>query len=176
MLFDTLMLMPCLLPGKTSFKEGKTQVIVQPQPGETILFFNIDNRSNPRCKFRQFLWGNREGENICDLIVFYARGEERIVCFVELKDNLGDLGKAAEQLINTYNSFKQHLKLSYTPKACVCASGGSRPQKHQNYEREITKIYGPNNFYIATEINNDLGDFLRGRPPQTKGKRKKKRR
>ena len=79
--FDNLMLMPCLLPGQTSFKEGKTKVIVQPQPGETILFFNIDDRSNPGCKFRQFLWGNREGENICDLIVFYARGEERIVCF-----------------------------------------------------------------------------------------------
>ncbi|MDY6805347.1 MAG: hypothetical protein SXA11_16270 [Cyanobacteriota bacterium] len=95
--FNTLLLMSCLLPGQTSFKEGKTKVIVQPQPGETILFFNIDDRSNPGCKFRQFLWGKREGENICDLIVFYARGEERMVCFIELKDNLGELGKAYEK-------------------------------------------------------------------------------
>lgn len=172
--FETLLLMPCLLPGQTSFKEGKTKVIVQPQPGETILFFNIDDRSNPGCKFRQFLWGNREGENICDLIVFYARGQERIVCFVELKDNIEDLGKATEQLINTYNGFKLHLKRAYTPKAYVSAFGGSLPQKQKNYQRELAKVFGEDNFQIATKSDNDLGDFLRVGASKTKGKRKKK--
>ena len=176
MLFDTLMLMPCLLPGKTSFKEGKSQVIIQPQPGETILFFNIDDRSNPGCKFRQFLWENREGENICDLIVFYASEGQRIVCFVELKDNIGDLGKASEQLINTYNGFKQHLKLSYTPKAYVSTAGGSSSQKHQDYKEKLAKVFGENNITIVTRNDRGLGDFLRGMPPQRKGKRKNKRR
>ena len=139
--FETLLLMPCLLPGQTSFKEGKSRVIVQPQPEETILFFNIDDCSNPRCRFRQLLWENREGENICDLMVFYARGEERIVCFVELKDNIKDLGKATKQLINTYNSFKQHLKLRYTPKAYVSTPGGSAPQEYKKYEEELIKTF-----------------------------------
>lgn len=58
-------------------------VRVQPVSGETILFFSIDDHSNPPCKFRQLL--GMQGENICDLLVYYATQQERTVCFVELK-------------------------------------------------------------------------------------------
>jgi hypothetical protein len=43
--FEILLLSPCLLPGQTSFKESRASVKVEPQAGETILFFNIDDQS-----------------------------------------------------------------------------------------------------------------------------------
>ena len=57
---DILLLFPCLLPGKTSFKESKASVEVKPEANETILFFNIDDKSNPACKLRKFLWEKKQ--------------------------------------------------------------------------------------------------------------------
>ena len=54
--FENLLLSSCLLPGRTDFKESNASVEVKPLTGETILFFNIDDKSNPGCKLRQFLW------------------------------------------------------------------------------------------------------------------------
>jgi len=98
--FNTLLLSCCLLPGKTSHIENGVNVSLQPASGETVLFFHIDEQSNPNCKFRQLLGLNQEGMKICDLIVFYAKENERIICFVELKG--GDIKTAKEQVINTY--------------------------------------------------------------------------
>jgi len=58
--FEILLLSPCLLPGKTDFKESKASVKVEPQADETILFFNIDDQSNPGCKLREFLWEQKK--------------------------------------------------------------------------------------------------------------------
>lgn len=170
--FEILLLSPCLLPGQTSFKESRASVRVDPQPGETILFFNIDEQSNPACKLRKFLWGKETGQKICDLMVFYAKENERVICFVELKDNIGDLGHATEQVINTYNSFKVHLNSSYTAKAFIYGFAGSSPQEHQEYQRKLLKEFGKNNFEFGR--NNDLGNFLRGVLPKTGGGKKKK--
>ena len=168
--FEILLLSPCLLPGQTSFKEKKALVKVDPQPGETILFFNIDDQSNRSCKLREFLWGKETGQQICDLIVFYATENERVICFVELKENIGDLGHATEQVINTYNSFKLHLKSSYQAKAFIYGFAGSAPHEHQKYQNKLSKVF-KNNFDWGRESNNDLGNILRGKSPNIrKGK------
>ena len=176
--FETLLLSSCLLPGRTDFKESNASVEVTPLPGETILFFNIDDKSNPDCKLRQFLWGMKKGEQMCDLIVFYAKERERVICFVELKHNIGHLGHATKQVINTYNNLKVHLQksyTSYTPKAFISACGGSSPREHEEYQRELLKAFGKNNFDIKNRSNDALGDLLRGIPPKTgQGKRKNK--
>ncbi len=173
--FENLLLSSCLLPGQTSFTENKASVKVQPLAGETILFFNIDDKSNPGCKLRQFLWGMKKGEQMCDLIVFYAKERERVICFVELKDNIGDLGHGTEQVINTYNTFKVHLKKSYTAKAFIYACAGSLPYEHEEYQRELLKAFGKNNFDFNNRSNDALGDLLRGIAPKTgAGKRKNK--
>jgi len=168
--FEILLLSPCLLPGQTSFKEKKASVKVDPQPGETILFFNIDDQSNRSCKLREFLWGKETGQQICDLIVFYATENKRVICFVELKENIGDLGHATEQVINTYNSFKLRLKSSYQAKAFIYGFAGSAPHEHQEYQKKLSKVF-ENNFEWGKR-NNDLGNILRGIPP-TIGKGKK---
>ena len=173
--FEILLLSPCLLPGKTSFKEGEASVKVEPEADETILFFNIDDQSNPGCKLRNFLCGKETEQQICDLIVFYAKERERVICFVELKENIRHLGHGTKQVINTYNTFKRHLKKSYTAKAFIFAPAGSSPREHDKYQRELLKEFGKDNFDIKNRSNDALGDLLRGIPPKTgQGKRKNK--
>lgn len=171
--FEILLLSSCLLPGQTSFKESKASVKVEPQAGETILFFNTDNQTNPECKLRQFLWGAEKGQKICDLIVFYAKGSDRIICFVELKDNIGDLGHATEQVINTYNALKIHLKKPYTAKAFISALAGSLPYEHSEYQKKLVKVFGQNNFEFNDRSNDALGNFLRGIVPKVGGGKRK---
>ena len=174
--FENLLLSPCLLPGRTDFKESNASVEVTPLPGETILFFNIDDKSNPGCKLRQFLWGTEKGQKMCDLIVFYAKDSKRVMCFVELKHNIGHLGHATKQVINTYNTLKVHLQksyTSYTPKAFISACGGSSPREHEEYQRELLKEFGKNNFDVNNRSNDALGDLLRGIAGGGKRKNKK---
>lgn len=171
-LFEILLLSDCLLPGKTSFKESNASVNVPPTGDETIILFNIDDQSNPQCKLRQFLWGKKTGEKMCDLIVFYAKGADRIICFVELKDNIDDLGTATDQVINTYSQLKTYLNSKYTAKAFISAPKGSPPQEHQEYQNKLSKAFGQSNFK-HNGAGDSLGDFLRGVVPKAKGKRKK---
>jgi len=182
LLLETLLLTRCLLTGETRLDESQATVWVTPQKGETILFFHVDDQSNPSCSLRQKLWGNKIGEPLCDLIVFYAKGDERVFCFVELKDNLKDVGKATEQLINTYQHVKQHFKSKYTAKACIVAAGGSPLQEHHKYHDKLLKIFKqPNNIIIlqgknVTSKEDRFGDFLRGiQKKPNKGKRTNKR-
>jgi hypothetical protein len=171
-LFEILLLSDCLIPGKNSFKESKALVNVTPTDDETIILFNIDDQSNPQCKLRQFLWGKQTGQKMCDLIVFYAKGVDRIICFVELKDNIDDLGTATEQVINTYSQLKTHLGSKYTAKAFISAPKGSPPKEHQEYQLKLSKAFGQSNFE-HNGAGDSLGDFLRGIVSKSKGKRKK---
>jgi len=176
---EFLLLSSCLMPGAKTFHENKTSVSVQPNPDESILFFCIDDQTkNPHCKgcgLRQFLWENREGDHICDLILFYGRGaDERILCFVELKDNIKDLDKATKQVIETFNGFKQRLRLNnqYKAKGFICSYSGSLPQEHQKYQKKLNDTFGQGNYEFNGE-GDKLTEFLRGERKIGKGKRKK---
>lgn len=174
-LLETLLLTSCLLIGKTSFGESGAKVSVKPEEGETMLFFSIDDPSNSECKLRQLFWGNKEGENLCDLIVFYATENKRVFCFVELKANIKDLGHATKQVTNTYTHFKQHLKLKnchYTARSFISAPIGSIPQEKQKYADKLKKVFGEGNFKYGKL--NDLGKFLRDGVKGGNGKRKRK--
>ncbi|AVH72808.1 hypothetical protein [Nostoc sp. 'Lobaria pulmonaria (5183) cyanobiont'] len=174
MLFNKLLLSSCLLPGKTSYTENGVEINIKPSSGETILFFLIDNQSNPNCKLRQILGLEQEGMKICDLIVFYAKESKRIICFVELKG--GDVKTATEQVITTYTYFKKSLKqselsLNFIAKAYI-KSNSSVPQEIDKYKQELKQTFGEGNYDISK--NSDLGNFLRGVEYQPKGKSKKK--
>ena len=91
--------------------------------------------------------------------------------------DIKDLGKATKQVINTYKHFKQHFRLKkYIPKACIVAAGGSSLQEHQKYQQDLLKEFCKNNVTIIQKKNlknqDEFGDFLRGIPKKTKGKRK----
>jgi hypothetical protein len=171
LLLETLFLTPCLLTGKTRFEESQALVWVKPEEDETLLFFSIDDKSNPACKLRKLFWGKQEGQSLCDLIVFYAKEGERIFCFVELKDNSKDIGHATEQVTNTYEHFKQYLspKYRYTAKTFISTSGGSVPKNQKSCQSVLAKKFGKNNFAISKHPN-ELGDFLRGVKKKKKNK------
>lgn len=59
--FDHLLLSGCLLPDQTSHTEDEVEVSLKREGGETVLFFHIDDQSNPNCKLRQILGLDQEG-------------------------------------------------------------------------------------------------------------------
>jgi hypothetical protein len=170
---EFLLLSPCLMPGMTSFTDIKTTVTINPKNDETILLFSIDDKTNKSCKLRDFLWGNKEGEKLCDLIIFYACGEKRILCFVELKGNIGELSDATRQVINTYRAVREKLSSNYTAKAFITAHHGSAPQEHQRYQRELQNAFGKGNHEYNGK-GDELDKFLRGESDTKVGKGKHK--
>ncbi len=181
--FERLLFSPCLLPGKTRFSENKTTVEITPKPGETVLFFCIDSNSKgdsncKNCKLRNELWGNQEGQRICDLLVFYAKDEKRVLCFVELKDNKADFSDATEQVVNTFRAVKTKLKLTnnYTIQAFLIAHHGSVPIKHERDQKILQKGFKSNFIYDGSP--GEFAVFLRGEKNTglyNKQKRKQKR-
>ncbi len=179
MLLETLLLSTCFISGKTSHKDSNTTISVNKndlQNDETLLFFHIDDQTNPCCKIREVFWGKEDGHSLCDLLVFYAKDDKRVFCFVELKDNKKDFGKATEQVISTYLAFKETLipqfKTKYTAKAFICCSNGSLPQEHGKYQEMLKREFN-NNFEHDGE-SKDFLNFLRGKLEkiEKKGKRK----
>ncbi|MBD2137599.1 hypothetical protein H6F32_08380 [Anabaena sp. FACHB-1237] len=171
--FDYLLLSGCLLPDQTSHREDGVEVRLTRDGGETVLFFHTDDQSNPNCQLRQLLGLDQQGQQMCDLIVFYAKDSTRIICFVELKGN--KIAVAKEQVKNTYIHFNHKLKESGLSKEfiskCYIMSDGSVPQEYDKYKKELKSIFGEGNYDISR--NSDLGAFLRGVKFQPKGKRKK---
>jgi hypothetical protein len=163
--FNTLIL-TCLHRG-TSYSEKGIDVKIEPRTDEMVLFFIIDDQSNPKSKLRQNL--EIEG-SICDLLVYCAfrNSDEKIICLVELKGN--DIDKAVRQIINTYESFKkrysdlQNLKQQLKPitwKAYI-RLGGSAPIRIKDQNRASLKSALNNNKNFKFSRENDIGNFLRG--------------
>lgn len=183
MLLETLLLSPCFLAGKTSHKDSQTTLGINKQDianDETLLFFHIDDQSNPDCKIRDIFWQQQEGNSLCDLLVFYAKGDKsRIFCFVELKDNKKDFPKATEQVISTYKAFKGKLASQfqnrYSVKAFVCCSTGSFPQEFKRYQDSLSSQFGPNNWRNDDKSDSFLA-FLRGEAAAKFQKKDKRRR
>lgn len=174
MCFNILLLSDCLLPGQTSCNDRGVSVSLKPENGETVLCFSIDNSE---CQFKKILGLNKPNMAICDFLVFYAKKQERIICFVELKGS-GDLSQATEQVINTYNHFNTFLQktsensnFTFTPKAFLQVKG-SVPKQYEEYKEKLRKTFGEGN-YEHNGKSTDFGDFLRGIPRKSKGKRKK---
>jgi hypothetical protein len=109
------------------------------------------------------------------LLVFYAKGDRRVLCFVELKDNKCDLGDAVEQVANTYDGIKSHLKLTnqYEIKAFLIGHHGTPPIKRTN-ENILKQKFGANN-YLYNGTASQFPKFLRGEEvPLNNSKRKKR--
>jgi hypothetical protein len=180
MLLETLLLSPCFLSGKTSHKDSKTTISVNRndlENDETLLFFHIDDQSNPCCNLRNIFWQKQDGHSLCDLLVFYAKDNKRIFCFVELKDDKSDFPKATKQIISTYDAFKTQLAIQfqnkYIAKAFICCAKGSLPQEQKTYQDNLNAKFGNN--YEHDGKSEDFLNFLRGKSIkfQSKGKRKK---
>jgi hypothetical protein len=166
-----ILLLHCLLVGKTSCGESGANIRVDPEAGETILFFRIDDDLCPLQK--EMSEGQNQGK-ICDVIIFYAKkGEERrTLCLVELKR--GQTGTAPEQIKKTYDFLSKKLKRIYSGKiqfkACIRSHSSSSQDKRAI--EELKDIFGGNGNVKITQ-NEDIGAFLR-RSSTERSKKKRK--
>jgi hypothetical protein len=161
--FNTLVL-TCLVP-ETRLSEAGGNVSLQREPGETVLFFHIDEKSNLRSTFRRDL--KIEGK-LCDGLVLYRKADNLTLCLIELKG--GDVEGACEQITNTHRCLRQALSTAVRQKggsqvannidwkACIHIYGAS-PKDVKEYKIKLEKILGRNNCSI--DRNSDLGPFLR---------------
>ncbi|MFI3156641.1 MAG: hypothetical protein QX199_10830 [Methylococcaceae bacterium] len=177
MLLETLLLSPCFLTGKTSHTDSKTTLTVNKghiENDETVLFFHIDDQSNKCCKFRKSFLPKHDGCSLCDLLVFYAKGDKRVFCFVELKDNKKDLVKAKDQLISTYDAFKAHIapQFKFDTKAFICSSGGSLPHENKSCQNELNKKFS--GWFEVDGESDEFLEFLRGKLKKTLNKGRKR--
>ena len=157
--FNSLLLVSLITD--THFSESGVEVSMKQEAGEKVLFFKMDQKA-----VRDSL---RIDGHICDGLVFYHRGNEKICCFVELKGN--KLDTAVKQIINTYERLKQEIKVSLgrmdcqllltkiSWKACICL-GGNVPSNIQECRERLAATFGKENYSIQTK--GDLGLFLRG--------------
>lgn len=155
---------------KTSHKEGKGKVSVNPEDGEDVCFFIIDNDAG-----YEALKIDRKAlsrGNICDCLIFLGKrgtnpgAYEEMFCLVELKGS--DLEHAMRQIINTHN----HLWILLTSSPCkeilqkivkkaYIYQHGNTPKetKHlKDLRNQLIGIFGSN---FEHGRNSDLGPFLR---------------
>ena len=163
MVFDALML-TCLIH-ETSFRESGNTISVQRQSGETVIFFVLDDQSNPRSSVRSDVGISGE---LCDCLIFYSHNTEITLCLVESKG--ADVEKAIAQITNT----KRHLEaaISATTKGKQCKSSANRlrwkgyilarggsPQEKEKVNEEARKFFHRGNFLMSS--NGNIGPFLR---------------
>jgi hypothetical protein len=143
----------------TSFTEEGVTVSLKPDRSETAIFFRIDKGSNS--SFRKDL---KHDGKLCDLLVFYTRDLQKILCLVELKK--GELGDASEQLCETrdilINAFKNDpleraLEKEIVFKGYIRRHGGSPLEKIKMVPLE--EKFGRGHWRVSGK--NDLGEFLR---------------
>ena len=161
--FNTLLL-TCLIPG-ASVSEHGGRVSVKPQSGEIVLFFVVDDQTNRDSTLRQDL--GIVGA-ICDCVVYYIKGDKKVLCLVELKGS--NVDHAVEQIMNTFQYLKQSLEACTLRRECRSCFlqidwrayvyvHGSVPRNTKQASRFLTEAFRKTKFAITRE--RDLGSFLR---------------
>ena len=157
--FNTLLL-TCLKYG-TSFGEHGANVRVEGGRSDgTVLFFSIDDQSNPRSTLREDL---DIGGKICDLLIFYAPNgsDKKVLCLVELKGS--DITRAVKQIKSTYLSLKSTFIRTHLQeiewKAYVLTAGSS-PRNIKENKKCLIETFGRNNCNISRI--SDLTGFICG--------------
>jgi hypothetical protein len=156
--FNALLLVSLI--SDTHFSESGVEVSMVQKSGEKLLFFKMDQ---PIVREALHIEGH-----ICDGLVCYFRGNEKIFCLVELKGCR--LDTAVDQIINTHKHLKSQFTSSLdkmnhkkylhmiTWKAYVC-SRGSTPKELSHYKKTLDDTFGKGNYGIRAD--KDLGKFLR---------------
>jgi hypothetical protein len=192
MLLETLLLSPCFLSAQSTHKDSKTILRIDKsklEDDEVLLVFDIDDASEHkdcvlggkgsphRKKIRELLWKKgEEGHSLCDFLVFFAKGNERVFCFVDLKDNKDHADKATKQVISTYEAFKAKLgndcnfNAKYKAYAFICSSSGNLP-RNSSYLKDLQTNFEK---YEHDGSSDSFLDFLQGKSKsfEKRGKRK----
>lgn len=161
--FNTLLL--TCLSTKRSFSEAGGRIRFNQDTNETILLFVIDQESNRNSTVYQDFIKNGP---VCDLIIYYIKDNEKIICFIELKGS--DIQKAIEQIENTFNKFRKSLEQSTRDKDCCphCTNiryksyillHGSAPRLTKDHGQRLEHCFGRGNVSISR--CEDISNFIR---------------
>jgi len=168
-------LLPQCKSSKTSHKEGKGEIRIEPIKGkEIVCFFIIDNdgarqalkiQSNALIERKRF---------ICDCLIFWGRKNqtgkvsEETFCLVELKGS--DLKHAMKQILNTHDHLWKSLesslnknKLRDIRKKAYIYKHGNTPKESKDKDfvalrKELESTFDGN---FAHSRDSDIGPFLR---------------
>ena|SRR5579884_750567 len=146
------------------------------KPGEIVLFFDKIDSDAVRNSLGMV------DTKCCDGIIFYARGAQKVICFVEMKSD--NLGEAEMQIKVTYDYFNKMLsnecrlcRDQYQQiiwRAYIYRSGGA-PKKDADICVERLEKAGFQKGNVVVLGNPDISDFLRAEERQWKRKNAKKR-
>jgi hypothetical protein len=137
-------------------------------PNEVVLFFEIDEQTNPSSTFRQDIAPNIN--EICDGLIFFENLTNCVFCFVELKG--GNIDHAIDQIVSTKRAFINSLTQSIQRKSCrnkiskitlkaFIAVNASSPMKLSSKKRSLlSSEFGDQN-NICISRNRDISSFLR---------------
>ncbi len=131
---------------KTSYEK----ISIRPDKNEIVLFFHIDDQSNRHSKMREFCGMCRDGEAICDVLIFYTQkddsnknGNMDLICFVESKG--GDVVKACKQIKNTYEHLKPEFEKNNYCKSIEYVvyinTTGASSQDVKRAKRELYRLF-----------------------------------
>jgi hypothetical protein len=163
MAFNCLIL-TCLI-NSNSIKDGACSVGIKKIPGEKILFFLVDNLSNPNSCIRNDF--KLKGP-ICDLVIYHQALDKKTICLTELKGH--EVFQAVKQIINTKEKFTE--KLIQNTKGLKCNRAlkniiwkanivfhGSAPQQTKKYKTALLAHFKKGN--IKIDHGSELGQFIR---------------
>jgi hypothetical protein len=86
-------------------------------------------------------------------LCFTLTDSKRVICFVELKDNISDLGHATEQVINTYNTFKRtSAQKLYGESIYLCVDWFFTQRKEGISEKVTSRRLGKIILILMTEV------------------------
>lgn len=181
----------CYKPGSSHHEQGKGRnsgisVKLNDPESEKIIFFVIDEQTNPRSKFREYFDMESEGENISDLLVYYSNIEKGInsIVVTELKSG-SDFKQATKQLINTINKIKDKVEANeclcdkycgkLSLRACCVSKGAKGDSPNHEIKNSVarikkeTKIDTKNCAFIDPDA---FYNFLNPNAPKTKNRHK----
>ena len=162
----------CLLE-HTSYIEEGVKVYVNRKRGEKILFFEIDDHSNPLSGIPKFCAVRKGSKRICDLFIYYNNNNIKydILCVVELKNSINHEKDAIEQLIKTKNKLAPRVTSNCgkygNPKpskwvAYICYKRAKSSQIFDKHNRPKNRAKLNPNFYTwESNTQSNIGPFLR---------------
>lgn len=176
----------CYIQG-TSFKDNPDSVQIsislENPNSERLMFFVIDESSNPKSQFRKFFDMNRSNESICDLLIYYTDNNtgENLLVITESKGT--DFDKAADQIINTYSKLKSKEEFCnnnyckrLTLKACCVSKRGKvvgMDDKRKKAEKKVIDKTGLKSKDCAFIKPEELYGFINSSKVISRNKRNK---
>jgi hypothetical protein len=140
---------------------------------EKVILFEIDEQTNPISNFREYCDMCRDGQPICDLLVFYfsesdknkVKRKSKIICLVESKGL--DIEHAIRQIENTFSKIQEKFTdttCSYSPvkySAYILTNrlGSMHTPERERYEKRLREVIQSRNCKISDE--GDITEFLR---------------